>query len=602
LAKIFEQAWQNGRGLDLAGLIRSIQHPPLARIGVIDLESFYPSKERFHLALRLNNILAAPGFEAWLTGNPLDIDQILHTTTGKPRAAIFSIAHLSDAERMFFMALLLNEILGWMRTQSGTASPRALLYIDEIYGFFPPVRNPPAKAPLLTLLKQARAFGLGVVLSTQNPVDLDYKGLANTGTWFIGRLQTENDKQRVMAGLEGAATGAPFDRQRTSDLISGLGKRVFLLHNVHTHTPAVFETRWTMSFLSGPMSREQIKALTAEMRADTAMAHTAPAAGPSLSSPSATVLPPAQPPDVAAFYLPASGSGQHLSYFPAVGGWLDVHYSDRRYGIDVGTAFALMTLIEDAPLPVDWDRSLNLGVSPGELADAPLAGATFADLPAAANRTANYKKWSENMLRWVRQNRPLVLYRSKRLKAVSRPGETEGAFRSRLSQAAREKRDLEVERLRRKYADKYAALRDQRMHAEQVLAREQEQAQAKKIESVVSMGTAILGAFLGRKAVSTRSATRLGAAVKSAGRLSKEQMDVERARERIAAVDHKIAGLEARLHKDIGKLDAALGPADEPLAQLRIRPRAAEMTLELFGLLWIPYRRDAGGRLEPDWP
>ncbi|MGD9184077.1 MAG: ATP-binding protein, partial [Desulfobacterales bacterium] len=555
--------------------------------------------ERFQLALRLNNLLAAPGFEAWLTGDPLDIGQMLHTPAGKPRALIFSISHLSDSERMFFTALLLNEILGWMRTQPGTASLRAILYMDEIYGFFPPVKNPPAKLPLLTLLKQARAFGLGVVLSTQNPVDLDYKGLANTGTWFIGRLQTENDKERVMAGLEGAAAGERFDRQRMGGILSGLGKRVFLLHNVHDSQPVVFETRWAMSFLSGPMTREQIKAFSAGIPAGQAAVHPAPVAVP--PPPSGTVLPPLQPTDVAVFYLPASGAGQGLSYIPAVGGWLDVHYSNKRFGIDVSEAVALATPIEDGPIPVDWDQALEIGAAPGDIASSPLPGAEFADLPAAANRPADYKKWCNDMLRWVRQNRPLILYQSKKLKLTSSPGETEGAFRARLTQAAREKRDLAVEKLRRKYAEKYAVLQDRRMRAEQVLAREQEQVKAKKIESVISFGTAILGAFLGRKAVSSGSVTRLGTAMKSAGRLSKEQMDVDRAQETMAAVNHKIAALEARLQNDIDKLDAAYDPASEPLEEMRVNPRSTDITLDIFGLLWLPYRREAGGRLMPDW-
>ncbi|MGA8238927.1 MAG: ATP-binding protein [Desulfobacterales bacterium] len=605
MSNIFEQAWSAGRGLDLAGLIRSIQQPPLERIGVMDLESFYPSKERFQLALRLNNLLAAPGFEAWLTGDPLDIGQMLHTPAGKPRALIFSISHLPDAERMFFTALLLNEILGWMRTQPGTASLRAILYMDEIYGFFPPVKNPPAKQPLLSLLKQARAFGLGVVLSTQNPVDLDYKGLANTGTWFIGRLQTENDKERVMAGLEGATAGAQFDRQRMGEILSGLGKRVFLLHNVHDSEPVVFETRWTMSFLAGPMTREQIKALSASVPAGQAAAQPAPVAVPPFGPPSqpqsGSVLPPLQPTDVAVFYLPASGAGQGLSYVPAVGGWLDVHYSNRRYGIDVSEAVALAVPIEDGPLPVDWDQALEIGAAPGDIASSPLPGAAFADLPAAAKRSADYKKWRNDMLRWVRQNRPLILYQSKKFKLTSSPGETEGAFRARLTQAAREQRDLEVGNLRRKYAEEYAVLQDRRMRAEQVLAREQEQAKAKKIESVISFGTAILGAFLGRKAVSSGTVTRVGTAMKSAGRLSKEQMDVDRAQETMAAVNNKIADLETRLQNDIDNLDAAYAPVSEPLEEVRVSPRSTDITLAIFGLLWLPYRREAGGRLMPDW-
>lgn len=599
VSNIFEQAWSAGRGLDLAGLIRSIQQPPLERIGVMDLESFFPSKERFQLALRLNNLLAAPGFEAWLTGDPLDIGQMLHTSAGKPRAVIFSISHLSDAERMFFTALLLNEILGWMRTQSGTASLRAVLYMDEIYGFFPPVKNPPAKLPLLTLLKQARAFGLGVVLSTQNPVDLDYKGLANTGTWFIGRLQTENDKERVMAGLAGAAVGAQLDRRRMGEILSSLGKRVFLLHNVHDSEPMVFETRWAMSFLSGPMTREQIKALSAAFPAGQAAVQPAPVAVPPPQS--GNVLPPLQPTDVAVFYLPASGAGQGLSYIPAVGGWLDVHYSNRRFGIDVSESVALAALIEDGPMPVDWGQALEIGAAPGDIASSPPPGAAFADLPAAASRSADYKKWRNDMLRWVRQNRPLILYQSKKFKLTSSPGETQGAFRARLTQAAREQRDLAVENLRRKYAEEYAVLQDRRMRAEQVLAREQEQAKAKKIESVISFGTAILGSFLGRKAVSSGSVTRVGTAMKSAGRLSKEQMDVARAQETMAAVNNKIADLEARLQIDIDKLDAAYDPVSEPLEEVRVNPRSTDITLAIFGLLWLPYRREAGGRLMPDW-
>ena len=230
---------RQGQDLDLAALIQQIQRPPVTRIGVLDLDSFYPEGDRFELAMQLNQLLAAPGFEAWLEGDALDVDRLLYTKDGKPRVSIFSIAHLSDTERMFFVSLLLNEVLGWMRTQSGTTSLRAILYMDEIFGYFPPVANPPSKPPLLTLLKQARAFGLGVVLATQNPVDLDYKGLSNAGTWFIGRLQTERDKARVLDGLEGVSGGVGALRSAggRGRLIAGLGTRVFLMHNVHESAP-----------------------------------------------------------------------------------------------------------------------------------------------------------------------------------------------------------------------------------------------------------------------------------------------------------------------------------------------------------------------------
>src|SRR5215510_12027868 len=264
LSTILDHTWKQDADLDLAALIHAIQSPPVAKIGVMDMDSFFPSKDRFALAMKLNNLLAAPGFQTWLEGEALDIQHLLYTAAGKPRLAIFSIAHLSDAERMFFVTLLLSQIVGWMRTQSGTTSLRALLYMDEIFGYFPPVANPPSKLPLMTLLKQARAFGLGVVLATQNPVDLDYKGLANTGTWFIGRLQTERDKQRVIEGLEGAAAsqGAGFDRAAMEQTLAGLGSRVFLMNNIHEDAPEVFQTRWTLSYLCGPLTRNQIKLLT----------------------------------------------------------------------------------------------------------------------------------------------------------------------------------------------------------------------------------------------------------------------------------------------------------------------------------------------------
>ena len=263
LSNIFDNAWKNGEDLTIESLIQAIQTPPITRIGVLDLETFYPGKDRFELAMSLNNLLASPGFEAWLEGEPLDIGKLLYTPGGKPRIAVLSIAHLSDSERMFFVTLVLNEMLSWTRRQSGTTSLRAILYMDEIFGYFPPVATPPSKRPLLTLLKQARAFGVGVVLATQNPVDLDYKGLSNAGTWFIGRLQTERDKQRLIEGLEGAAGegNQKFDRAKTEQILASLGKRVFLMNNVHEDAPVAFESRWALSYLRGPLTRAQIRAL-----------------------------------------------------------------------------------------------------------------------------------------------------------------------------------------------------------------------------------------------------------------------------------------------------------------------------------------------------
>ena len=601
LANIFEQVWTNGHGLDLAGLIQAIQAPPFDRIGVMDLDAFFPAKDRFGLAMRLNNLLAAPGFESWLEGAPLDMGRFLYSPQGKPRASIFSISHLSDAERMFFVSMLLNEMLGWIRTQSGTSSLRAIIYMDEIFGYFPPVKNPPPKKPLLTLLKQARAYGLGVVLSTQNPVDLDYKGLANTGTWFIGRLQTERDKERVLSGLEGAAAGAGFNRGRMEEVLAGLGKRVFLLHNAHENEPVIFQTRWAMSYLRGPMTRDQIKRLTQDTVAEAATG-TASADKKSLSSADLSAVqstPPLGPPEMEVYYLGASGAGKGLVYQPAVIGRMDVHYDSKTYRVDTTETMALGAQLTEGPVVLDWDNAVAF--DPNFIEMKPLPSAEYGSLPVDAQKASGYRKWQKDLLRWVRQNRPLTLYRSKAHKMTSCQGEAEGEFRVRLSQAVREKRDLAVEKLRAKYNRRFTTLRDRLMRAEQAISREQEQANSRKVQTAISFGTAILGAFLGRKAVSVRSASRVGTAMRSASRVQKEKMDVARAKERAESIHKQLLDLEDRLQTDIDKIEFAMDPENEPLDEISIKPKSTNITLEVFGLSWMPYRKNAEGQLHPDW-
>ena len=605
LSNILETVWSEVKSVDLAGLIHAVQAPPFERIGVMDLASFYPAKERFALAMRMNNLLASPGFESWLEGDPLNIGQMLYTAQGKPRASIFSISHLSDPERMFFVSMLLNEILGWMRSQPGTSSLRAILYMDEIFGYFPPVGNPPSKTPLLTLLKQARAFGLGVVLSTQNPVDLDYKGLANTGTWFIGRLQTERDKGRVLEGLEGVAAGSGFDRGQMEEILAGLGKRIFLLHNVHENEPAIFQTRWALSYLRGPMTRDQIKVLMAQRKSRTTVTATAPAFTaaadpPKLSEPvPAAEGPPVLPPGIDTFYLAASGAGHGVVYYPAVVGRMDVHYSNARYKVDTTETLALAAHLEEGPVPLDWDSAVEF--DPLAFETTPLTGGEYADLPAAAKKVSNYRKWNKDLLRWVRQNRPLVLLRSKSFGMISQLGESEGEFRLRLAQGMREKRDLQVEKLRKKYDRRFITLKDRLMRAEQAIAREDEQAKASKMQTAISFGTAILGAFLGRKAVSATSASRVGTAMRSASRVQKEKMDVARAQERAEAVRRQLSELDERLQEDIDTIELSLDTEIEALEKIFVKPKSTDIALEIFGQAWMPFRKDAGGGMSPDW-
>jgi hypothetical protein len=506
---------------------------------------------------------------------------------------------------MFFVSMLLNEILGWMRTQPGTSSLRAILYMDEIFGYFPPVGNPPSKTPLLTLLKQARAFGLGVVLSTQNPVDLDYKGLANTGTWFIGRLQTERDKGRVLEGLEGAAAGSGFDRSQMEEILAGLGKQVFLLHNVHENEPVIFQTRWVMSYLRGPMTREQIKVLMSHRKKLTTTAaniSAIPAVSDSLK-PSlpvrATEGPPVVPPGIDTFCLAASGAGHGVVYYPGVVGRMDVHYSNAKYKVDTTETLALAAQLEEGPVALDWDSAVEF--DPIAVEASPIRDGEYADLPTAAQNVSNFRKWNKDLLRWVRQNRPLVLLHSKSFGLISQLGESEGEFRLRMAQIMREKRDLEVEKLRKKYDKRFTTLKDRLMRAEQAIAREDEQAKASKMQTAISFGTAILGAFLGRKAVSATSAQRVGTAMRSASRVQKEKMDVARAQERAEAVRRQLSELDDRLQEDIDAIAFSLDAEAEELEKISVKPKSTDIALEIFGLAWMPFRKNAGGGLSPDW-
>ena len=602
IANIFDFVWGAGKGLDLAGLIHAVQTPPFERIGVMDLESFYPANDRYALAIRINNLLATPGFEAWLEGDPLDVGRLFYTETGKPRASIFTISHLSEAERMFFVSMLLNEILGWMRTQTGTTSLRAILYMDEIFGFFPPVKTPPSKVPLLTLLKQARAFGLGVVLSTQNPVDLDYKGLSNTGTWFIGRLQTERDKERLLSGLEGVASDTAFNRSGMEKILSSLGKRVFLLHNVHESEPVIFETRWVLSYLPGPMSRDQIKMLMAGRKS------LMPPAGivqggvdHAAADRHVSGKPPVIPPEIKSYFLPSSGAGQGLTYYPAVLGSLDIHYVNAKHKVDTTRTITISAELEDGPEALNWDNAVEIDLSAADLAASPMPGTSFAELPSVARRKDAYLKWSKDLSIWITQKRPLVLYHSRRFNMTSSPDETQGAFRARLAQYAREQRDLEIEKLRRKYSVRFTTLKNRLLIAEQAIDREQEQSKSNKLQAAISFGTAILSAFLSRKAVSATSASRMGTAMKSASRMGKEGMDVARAQQRAQAVRTQLEELEVRLAEDIDKLETSYDPAGDELEEIRVFPKKSGIRMKVYGLSWMPYRKDTGGSMSPDW-
>lgn len=605
LSTILDQTWKKEEDLDLAALIQAIQSPSVSKIGVMDVDSFFPSKDRFALAMKLNNLLAAPGFQAWLEGEALDIQSIMHTPSGKPRLAIFSIAHLNDAERMFFVTLLLSQMVGWMRAQSGTTSLRALLYMDEIFGYFPPVANPPSKLPLMTLFKQARAFGLGVVLATQNPVDLDYKGLANTGTWFIGRLQTERDKARVLEGLEGASTsaGKKFNRGQMEQTLAGLGNRIFLMNNVHEDEPVVFETRWCLSYLRGPLTRTQIKALMDPVRA----AHTSGGTTASTVNPTTSAkgdARPMLPPDVPQHFVPLRGSkpeGCELVYAPMLLGSSQIRFSDSKSGIDNAQDVTVMAPIADGPVSVDWDQSAATDLALDDLERDPGKGAQFLALPASAGKARSYTEWNKEFAGWLFRTQKLELFKSPSTKEVSSPGESERDFRVRLQQTGRETRDKAVEALRRKYASRIAARQERIRRAELTKEKQQTESRASQMQAAISVGASILGAFMGRKTISASNVGRATTAIRSAGRVIKESKDVGVAEENVAALQQQLADLEAQLKSESDALAAATDPLNEKLETISVKPTKSNIAVKLVTLAWTPHWRDTEEQLLAAW-
>ncbi len=597
LTTLLTTAWSSGRDMDLPGLIGAIQSPPIQKIGVLDLESFFPAKERFELARQMNGLLAAPGFEQWLEGEPLDPAALLHTAEGRPRAAIFSIAHLNDGERMFFVSLLLNQLVSWMRRQTGTSSLRAMVFMDEIVGYFPPVANPPSKPPLLTILKQGRAFGIGAVLATQNPVDLDYKGLGNTGTWFLGRMQTDRDKQRVLDGLESAAAGG-VDRAEADRLLSGLGKRVFLMHNVHESHPILFQTRWTMSYLRGPLSRDQIRTLrpssspaaeqqTAAAQSAASAAATAATAPPAPGPRTATTGErPLVPPGISQYFVPAPGSSA-VDYEPVILGAAHVAFSDSKLKVSETRTVLYSAPVTDAPIPVDWKAAVRLDEDPSSLRTEPVPGSRFAAPPGAALHPKSYAAWQKDFARFLSQNERVELLRDTELELTSHVDESEREFRIRLQEAQREARDEAVDALRKKYAAKQAQLQDRIRRAEANVEKESQQASQAKLQTAVSFGATVLGALFGRKAVSVGSLGRATTAARGVGRSMKESEDIKRASESLEAVRAQASELEEEIRKETEAI-ALRYAGERSLDRIELTPKRGQVAVQFVALGWMP--------------
>ena len=586
VSAILTSAAASSSSADLPWLVQQIQRPAFERVGVLDLETFYPAKDRQELALRFNSVLASPGFDVWLDGTPLDVGAMLHDAAGKPGIAVVSIAHLGDAERMLVVSLVLNALLEWTRRQTGTGSLRALLYMDEVFGYLPPVANPPSKLPLLTLLKQARAFGVGIVLATQNPVDLDYKALSNTGTWFLGKLQTERDKSRVLDGLEGVTSG--LDRGTLDKTLSSLKKRVFLMHNVHDSAPVVFETRWTLSYLRGPMGREELKRaiglVPGPSAAEPPRPMTPPPAAPAARS---AVVKPVLPANLREFYLPPHDGVR--SFAAVLYGAARVHYTDAKRNIDTVEDLHVAVPFADGAVPIDWDRAEPIEAAPEDLAATPPASAAAAHyqpLPPAGLDAKRYAAWTKDFQQWVLRAERLMLYAAPALKLTSQAGEREREFRLRVQLAQREARDAAVQKLRDRYAPKVARLTQRLQSAGDAVTREQQQASQQTTQTMVSVGATVLGALFGRKAVSLSTLGRATTAARGVGRSVKETEDVGRAQQHRLEAERELKALEAELADEIAALSTS--SAEVALDTIEIKPKRGGVDVRLVALAWKP--------------
>ncbi|MFT4638937.1 MAG: hypothetical protein ACI8T1_002260 [Verrucomicrobiales bacterium] len=604
-SQIFLHAWREEEDLTLPKLIERVQKPPFKSIGVVPLDSFMDEKKRFALAMQLNNLLASPGFQSWTQGVPLDVKRLMHDETGKPQISIFSIAHLGDSERMFFVSMLLNQMLSWMRTQSGTSSLRAILYMDEIYGYLPPVQNPPSKKPLLTMLKQARAFGLGCLLATQNPVDLDYKALSNIGSWFLGRLQTARDKARVLDGLEGAAAsqGGNFDRNRMEEILAGLGSRVFLLNNVHEDGPVIFHVRWVMSYLRGPLSRRQIKQLMDPIKealpVDSAVSVAAIAAEAPAEE-AQIIYQLSKNIDEVYLSLSQMPGDRKVVYRPATLATVEVSISNNKYDIHGNRTSTFITPISESTR-LDFDAATRFEKVWRSVDSEAVAGATRAHLPDFAQDSKYYTEQKQSLADWIYTNNILEIFEASELKAYSKIEESEADFRIRLQQTAREVRDEQLEKLRSNYASRLETKERKVQTAERALEREEEQAKSAKMGSWISMGSAILSAVLGRKRISMGSISKGATAARGMSRSRKESRDAGVAEDRVEDYREDLEALEAELQSEMEEIRQALDPLTIPLDKIRIKAYKKDIKVQRFALAWLPYIQVSDFEIKPGW-
>ncbi len=619
LSNLFENAWSQGQGLELTELILQTQNPPFQKLGAFPIDTFFPSRDRTLLATKLNNILAAPAFEAWREGEPLDIQALLFTADGRPRHSIFYLAHLADAERMFFVTLLLSAVETWMRTQGGSTSLRALLYMDEIFGYLPPTANPPSKQPMLRLLKMARAFGLGLLLATQNPVDMDYKALSNAGTWFIGKLQTEQDKNRLLDGLE--SVGGGFSRSAMDSAISGLGKRVFILKNVHQQAPVLFETRWTMNFLAGPLTRVQIPALNRLAGEGASEARTqappaskpmtqsrpAPEAGARRAPGSHSQTRPSVPTGIAEYFLPQNLSLQEafaaagitmpadaalagVLYKPALLAAAQLRFLDRKFGVDASqTRAALVEELERSGM-VPWEQFI-FGGALDKIDAVPAAQARFDMIDPPLNDAKRMAALQKDFADWVYRNSSVTARANTALKVYGGPDVTQADFMNACAEAARAARDAELARKTAVLDRQIKSLQGKLGREARELQQDQTELGQRKTEelgNLAELGASLVG--IGRKKSLTTQLTKRRLTEQAKG-------NVEESLQTIAQYEKDLAELQAQRAAVAAEINDRWGQLVNDITEVKVTPKKTDVFVKWFGVAWVPYYRvQAGGQ------
>ena len=609
LSNLVENAWRSGADLDLGTLIGQIQSPPIRKLGVFEIDAFFPPKDRTELALKLNALIASPSFAAWSEGQPLDPGSLLRSPDGRPRCAIVYLAHLSDQERQFVVTLVLSKLVTWMRGQPGTSDLRALAYMDEVFGFVPPTAMPPAKKPILTILKQGRAFGVGMVLATQNPVDLDYKAMANAGTWLVGRLQTERDKARVLEGLRSAAGGT--DVKQLDTAIGGLDKRQFLLVSAKSSMPALFTTRWAMSYLRGPLTKEQIEtlmqaqpppvALPAEPEPPKAPAEATPSTAapePAVPKPAAgadeTPVPPRIADGVSVYHLdPAAGYATQVGAVPggtrlrpALAFRCNLRYDDTRAGIDELQEWEAIAPIADGGIDpagvqeVDYDER--------DFRPEPPAGALYLLTKAPLDKVSFFQRSAQEIEQRLADSRALQIFRNPSLKLFARPGETQEQFAARCSEAAHAKADEEVAKIRDRLETRKQRLEDALLTARRQLAEAGAEAQARQQQEMAAGAGALLGALLGGRSRSRALSQILGGGTGGAAAKARAQARAESALAKAQDKASDLAELEQELAAEIAEIMTKWDAKAAEIEPLPIRLESADVRVTQTALVWIP--------------